>query len=116
MLSRPRAFSLCIAVAAIAGPIRAQRAPEFKTEVLPLFNKSCGKCHSDGTKNPKMAGLDLGSFDGMMAGSSSGPVVAPGKPERSLLWKMIDSGQMPMGGKLTDVEKQMVKAYIEIGR
>jgi len=63
-----------------------------------------------------MAGLDLSSFAGMMQGSSSGPVIAPGKPEPSLLWKMIESDQMPMGGKLSDANKQLIRTYIEQGR
>ncbi len=63
-----------------------------------------------------MAGLNLSTFAGLMAGGSSGPVIAPGKPERSLLWQMIDSGKMPMAGKLTDAEKQLIRTYIEQGR
>ena len=49
-------------------------------------------CHGP---NKKMAGLDLSSFTGMMEGSSSGPVIAPGKPERSLMWKLIENDKMP---------------------
>lgn len=94
-------------------PVTAQRAPSFKDEILPVLEKSCVGCH--GLKQ-KMAGLDLSSFGGMMTGSSSGPVIAPGKPERSLLWKLIENGQMPQGGKLTDGEKQLVRTYIEQGR
>ena len=63
-----------------------------------------------------MAKLDLSSFTGMMEGSSSGPVIAPGKPERSLMWKLIETGQMPQGGKLTAAEKQLIKSYIQYGR
>ena len=63
-----------------------------------------------------MAKLDLSTFTGMMEGSSSGPVIAPGKPERSLMWKLIESGQMPQGGKLTTAEKQLIKSYIQYGR
>src|SRR3954451_11602394 len=63
-----------------------------------------------------MAGLDLTTFTGVMAGGTSGPIIAPGKPERSMLWKMIETDKMPMGGKLTNGEKQALKAYIEQGR
>lgn len=63
-----------------------------------------------------MGKLDLSSFAGLMAGGGSGPVIAPGKPDRSLLFKLIDNGQMPMGGKLSDADKQLLKAYIEHGR
>src|SRR6202162_1663629 len=104
---------LSIALSVIAVPAAAQRAPIFKSEIMPVLEKNCVMCHSE---KQKMAGLDLSSFSGMMAGSSSGPVIAPGKPERSLLWKMIENDQMPQGGKLTAAEKQTIHAYIEQGR
>jgi Spy/CpxP family protein refolding chaperone len=104
---------LGITLSIIAVPAFAQRAPLFKSEIMPVLEKNCVMCHGD---KQKMAGLDLSSFSGMMAGSSSGPVIAPGKPERSLLWKMIENDQMPQGGKLTAAEKQTIHAYIEQGR
>src|ERR1051326_6713616 len=102
-----------IAVFALALPASAQRDPLFKTEILPVLEKNCVQCHGE---KQKMAKLDLSSFNGMMEGSSSGPVIAPGKPERSLLWKMIENDQMPVGGKLTTAEKQLIKSYIQYGR
>ncbi len=63
-----------------------------------------------------MAGLDLSSFAGLMTGGSSGPVIAPNMPDRSLLWKMIETDKMPMGGKLSAADKQLIRAYIEQGR
>ena len=102
-----------IAGIAIVAPAAAQRAPLFKSEIMPVLEKNCVACHGD---KQKMAGLDLSSFSGMMAGSSSGPVIAPGKPERSLLWKMIENDQMPQGGKLNNADKQLIRTYIEQGR
>src|SRR5438045_2545901 len=102
-----------LVVSAIAIPAFGQRDPLFKTEILPVLEKNCVGCH--GPKQ-KMAKLDLSSFAGMMEGSSSGPVIAPGKPERSLMWKLIESGQMPQGGKLTAAEKQLIKSYMQYGR
>src|SRR3984893_1163283 len=110
---RPSWLHLGIAVIVIAVPAAAQRAPLFSSEIMPVLQKNCVMCHSE---HQKMAGLDLSSFSGMMAGSSSGPVIAPGKPERSMLWKMVENGQMPQGGKLTGAEKQLLHAYIEQGR
>ncbi len=106
-------FRTAIVVAAIALPLAAQRDPLFKTEILPVLEKNCVGCHGP---DRKMAKLDLSSFTGMMEGSSSGPVIAPGKPERSLMWKLIETGQMPQGGKLTAAEKQLIKSYIQYGR
>src|SRR5215510_14260977 len=104
-------FGILAALAAM--PAFAQRDPLFKTEILPVLEKNCVSCHGP---SQKMAKLDLSSFTGMMEGSSSGPVIAPGRPERSLLWKLIESDQMPQGGKLTAAEKQLIKSYIQYGR
>ena len=113
MASRLRlAFALTVALStAVRAP--AQRAPLFKDEILPILEKSCTKCHSP---SQKMAGLDLTTFSGLMAGGTSGPVIAPGRPERSLLWKMLETDKMPMGGKLSGAQKQAIRAYIEQGR
>src|SRR5690348_17116609 len=104
-------FGILAALATV--PAFAQRDPLFKTEILPVLEKNCVACHGPAQK---MAKLDLSTFAGMMQGSSSGPVIVPGKPERSLLWKLIESGQMQQGGKLTTAEKQLIKSYIQYGR
>ena len=105
---------VCFAIfLTLAIPVSAQRDPLFKTEILPVLEKNCVGCHGP---QQKMARLDLSSFAGMMEGSSSGPVIAPGKPERSLMWKMIETDQMPQGGKLSVADKQLIKSYIQYGR
>jgi hypothetical protein len=98
---------------ALSSCAMAQRAPLFKDEILPVLEKSCVSCHSP---DRKIGGLDLSTFAGLMTGGSSGPAIAPGKPERSLLWMQIDSGRMPMGGKMNAASKQLIRAYIENGR
>src|SRR5690242_14730128 len=103
----------CFLAVAIVLPAAAQRDPLFKTEILPVLEKNCVGCHGP---NQKMARLDLSSFAGMMEGSSSGPVIAPGKPERSLMWKLIENDTMPQGGKLSHADKQLIKSYIQYGR
>jgi hypothetical protein len=105
--------SILVASALCTLPAWAQRAPLFKSEILPIFETNCVKCHRQAQK---MAGLDLSTFSGLMAGGSSGPVIVPGNAQRSLLWKMIELDKMPMGGKLSAADKQSIKAYIEQGR
>jgi hypothetical protein len=94
-------------------PCAAQRAPLFQSEILPVLEKRCTQCH-----NPKQktGGLDLTTFNGMMAGGSSGVIIVPGKAKDSLLHKVLESGKMPVGGKITPAEKQLIAAYIEQGR
>jgi cytochrome c553 len=92
----------------------AQRQPLFRDEVQPILAAKCASCHNE---TQKMAQLDLSSFAGLMAGGASGAVIQPGKPEMSLLWRMVDSGKMPMGAKpLSDAEKKILRDYIEQGR
>lgn len=102
---------LCLILGVVSA--NAQRAPLFKDEVLPVLEKSCTKCHG---AEQKMGGLDLSTFAGMMQGGASGPVIAPGKPKSSLLWIMVESDKMPMGGAFTAAQKQLLKTYIEQGR
>src|SRR2546421_13093466 len=92
-----RWLRLGIAVAAVAVPAAAQRAPLFKSEILPVLEKNCVSCHGD---QKKMAALDLSTFSGVMAGGGSGPLIAPGKPERRLLWKSVQKHKKSMGGKV----------------
>src|SRR5258708_12332550 len=108
-----RSVTLGTALLYLVIPAVAKRDPLFKTEILPVLEKNCVGCHGP---QQKMAKLDLSSFTGMMEGSSSGPVIAPGKPERSLMWKLIENDTMPQGGKLTTAEKQLIKSYIQYGR
>src|SRR5258708_27428292 len=108
-----RSVTLGTALLYLVIPAVAQRDPLFKTEILPVLEKNCVGCHGP---QQKMAKLDLSTFTGMMEGSASGPVIAPGKPERSLMWKLIENDQMPQGGKLTVAEKQLIKSYIQYGR
>src|SRR5437867_988160 len=112
MLQKRLWLRFCV-LALTAVPATAQRAPLFKSEVQPVLEKNCVACHNE---NKKMAGLDLSSFAGVMAGGASGPAIAPNKPERSLLWKLIENNQMPVGGKMSAAEKQLIRTYIEQGR
>ena len=113
MLYRRKNWVLCLAFLSLALPVAAQRDPLFKSEILPVLEKNCVSCHGP---NQKMARLDLSSFATMMQGSASGPVIAPGKPERSLMWKLIENDTMPQGGRLSTAEKQLIKSYIQYGR
>jgi len=85
---------------------------QFDKEILPLFSKNCVRCH--GTQM-KLRDLDLSSIDGILKGGESGPVVIPGKPEISKLYRMVAERRMPMDqpNALTDAEIESVRRWIE---
>src|SRR5262245_5985769 len=66
-----------------------------------------------------MGGLRLDTAEGVVKGGESGPVVAPGQPEKSLLIKAILYKdlqlKMPPTGKLTDEEIQRLITWVKMG-
>src|SRR5690348_16046918 len=89
------------------------KSPTFERDVLPLFTTHCLKCH--GAKERK-AGLDLRTLPGIAEGSDSGPILVPGSPDRSLLFKQVATGKMPPGKtKLAPAQVRMLRAWILTG-
>lgn len=89
-------------------------APEFRRDVLPIFQKSCASCHGPKTR---MAGLDLHETFLVLRGGENGPVVKPGKSNESLLLKRVRDGSMPPGGKnrLSEAEVGIIEKWIDSG-
>ena len=90
----------------------------FACDLLPMYKAMvCTQCHHKG--DDSTAGLDLSSYEGIMAGSDRGPVVIPGDPENSVIVQMTDpprSHATDIGGKPMDqrtINKQ--RAWIAEG-
>jgi hypothetical protein len=75
-----------------------KEAVQFARDLGPILLANCTGCHGD--RNPR-GQLSFTSFDRLLKGGQSGPIVMPGKPADSLLVKKLRgtaSGQrMPMG-------------------
>lgn len=58
----------------------------YKDHVLPILRKHCGNCH-----NPDKATSDLNvmTYQSLMAGGASGEAISPGKPDQSLLYRVV---------------------------
>jgi len=76
--------AVAAAVAAEAGD-----AAQFNRDIRPLISENCLACHGPDPGSRK-AGLRLDTREGLFgATKNEGPVVQPGKPEDSALWKRI---------------------------
>ena len=88
----------------------------YRDQIQPLFQKSCLPCHNAGLKQ---GGLDLSTRDAMLKGSEHGPVVTPGKPDDSQLYKVvarISEPAMPFKGKkLADADIAHIADWIRSG-
>jgi len=74
----------------------------------------CFQCH--GEEEELHGGLDLRLVRLMKAGGESGESIVPGKADVSLLWKRIESDEMPEGTKkLSPVQKNLIREWIEAG-
>ena len=87
----------------------------FESDVKPLLQSHCLKCHGD-PKKPK-GDLFLGARDGLLTGGESGPAVSLDSPERSLLLEAVnyDGYEMPPSGKLPQASIDVLARWIDMG-
>jgi mono/diheme cytochrome c family protein len=123
------AFGFAVAVLADGTQTAASLPPDstkagvtYATDIKPIFDASCVKCH-DSTKKPK-ARLALDSLEGTLKGSKDGKVVTPGDSAHSdLVLAVAHAGKdpdtfMPKGKgakKLTDDQIGLIRAWIDQG-
>jgi cytochrome c553 len=106
---------LIVVAGVLALPKRdaAAAADVFKEKVAPIFEANCSFCH--GAKIQR-SGLDLRSLESVMRGGAHGKVVVPGKPEQSLLYRLIthaEEPKMPQGmDKLSDADINTIADWI----
>jgi mono/diheme cytochrome c family protein len=101
-------------------PLPAVAEVPKEREVLAVLQVRCMICHG-GLK--QQGGLDLRTLASRLKGGKSGPALVPGKPEASLMYSRIVSGQMPppaMAKDLavelpTDAETEKIKLWIAAG-
>jgi cytochrome c len=85
----------------------------FNDKVAPIFQANCVFCHGGKIQR---SGLDLRSLEAVLRGGAHGKAVVAGKPEESLLYKLITHAQepkMPQGmDKLSDAEIAVIAEWI----
>src|SRR5437667_9960667 len=95
-------------------PVMAALPPTFEKDIRPILKAHCFECHGEGEK--LKGGLDLRLRRLMLQGGDDGPVIVPGKPGQSLLFKLVHSGEMPKRDKkLTPDQVALIKQWIAAG-
>jgi len=85
----------------------------YSKDVMPIFENSCTNCH--GVDQIKK-GLDMRTYESLMAGSDNGPVIVAGKAADSLLFQQVADGKMPKRGpKLTPAQVKTISDWINAG-
>ena len=88
---------------------------DYSTQIQPILNDNCMSCHNYG--GAYFGGVDLSSYDSLMAGGHSGDIVIPGDHQSSILWQEIQNGDMPPGNMpdLSSDEINIIAQWIDEG-
>lgn len=85
----------------------------FASDIQPLLKSRCGSCHG-GSKTEE--GLNLLSYETIIKGSDSGPVIIAGAADKSLLVDLVSTQEMPKRGpKLTPPQIQLIVDWVNEG-
>jgi len=111
----PGSLLLLLALTGIT-PVSAQSKVDFQADIQPVFEKSCGACHS---AKAQMGQLRLDAKNPAMAGGQSGKVIAPGHAADSILFQRVaglgNQARMPMGGMLSPGQIEKIRVWINQG-
>lgn len=114
------ASPLALMLLAAAAPPEARPSAEgiafFESRVRPILFEHCQNCH--GAKK-QQGGLRLDTREGVLAGGDSGPLLVPGKPEKSLLIRAIrhtDADlKMPPKSPLSAAQIASLEEWVRLG-
>ncbi|MCO6456117.1 MAG: DUF1553 domain-containing protein [Pirellulaceae bacterium] len=92
----------------------AEQVRFFESEVRPLLVERCYKCHG---QEKQKGDLRLDSLASILQGGESGPAIAPGDADGSLLVEAVryESFEMPPDGKLADEQIAVLARWVEMG-
>src|SRR6266478_6276716 len=116
-MSIARQITVALGVGSLALVLsRAQHKVDFQADIQPIFEKSCGQCHS---AKAQMGQLRLDSEAAAMSGGQSGKVIVPSHARDSILYQRVaglsDQARMPMGGKLSADQIEKIRTWIDQG-
>ncbi len=98
----------------------ARGEASYARDIEPVIQWRCVSCHTSGGEGTQKSGLNLTSYDALMAGTSQGGnLIVPGSPTTSSFMIMVtrkDHLRMPFGAApLSDDEIRVIKVWIEQG-
>ena len=117
-------FSFTVAASADLPPASTKTGVTYATDIKPIFDAACAKCHS-GDK-PK-ARLHMDTLEGVLKGTKEGKIVMAGDSANSFMVKAIahvtkdhDSWMPPVPNKagikpLTPDQIGLIRAWIDQG-
>ncbi len=120
LFSAPPARAVGVHSVPAHGPaVDTAKVQQYQHDVLPVLQENCLRCH--GGMNHR-AGYNMSTRAAALAGGHHGVAIVPGKPDDSLLIKLIGPGPypddikpMPLKGKLTDADIATLRKWVADG-
>ncbi len=113
--------SLLAAISAFAGGDDADRAADarfFESEVRPILDEHCFRCHGPERRRPK-GGLRLAGHASLLEGGDTGPAISLDAPDASLLLRAVrwedEALRMPPKNRLSDREIERLADWVRRG-
>ena len=117
-------MSLGAAVMGVSA-FQAEAKLDYTTQVFPLIQDACLKCHNDPAKHPDgkkpKAGLRVDTPEMLMKGSDDGVVIVAGDPDKSSFYTRTilpaddDDIMPPKGDPLTKEQQKLLHDWIKAG-
>ena len=109
-----RHSSFIILLLALQPFAHAEEKVTYANDVLPILRNSCLNCHNP---DKDKAGLDMTTYEGIMAGSDTRKVVDPGNSGNSVLFKCITHAETPTmppkSDKIPDAQIEIIRKWID---
>ncbi len=80
------ALTVALAEDAALPPASTKEGITYATDIKPIFDASCVKCHSG---DKAKARLHMDTLEGVLKGTKMGPIVTPGDPDKSWIVKSV---------------------------
>src|SRR4029079_8861839 len=98
-------------------PAAAGRPISFDTDIKPILQVSCVRCHGRGRSR---GGFSIETRELLLKGGDDGPAVVPGKSAESHLIAMVagvdpDEVMPKKGSRLTSAQVSVLRAWIDQG-
>lgn len=93
----------------------------YTADIKPLLDKNCAECHLAGGQGAEASEFRIDSYASLMKGTQFGPVVVPGDPLSSSLYRLVAgevdaSIRMPHNkDPLSDEQIALVESWIAQG-
>ena len=94
----------------------------FSQDVKPILDQHCIECHQADGAGALASGFDMTSYEGLMKGTTFGPMIIAGDPEGSNLLVLMEgradpSISMPHGQRdpVAKTDIQTIRTWIEQG-